>query len=207
MPKRTKATLKYDKDIYSYSTLKLAQPLTEKEVRQEYSRLRSIAQKRLKRFQGTEWEDTQIYKYNKDNFPKMKDIKSKDEIYHRLSLVANFITSSRSTISGLKRERKETINTLQERGYTYINNKNFKDFTEFMETIRTEKIAQIYDSKRIAELFNVAQKKKIPVDEIKKDFSSWMKNKEKLEKLKLTKNKNDITANDYRKALKIKIPK
>lgn len=204
--KRNKAQLTYDRDLYYYSTLKIAQPLSEQEAKKEYSRLRSIARKRLERFEGTEWTDTQIYKYNKNNFPTIANIKNIDELYRRLDMIARFLSSKRGSVSGLKQERKANIETLHEHKYSFVNVKNFRKFADFMEATRMEAQKFLYDSNRVAELFRVGEKKKIDPTELEKDFASWMNNLEKLKKMKPITNKNKVSANAYRKALGIKNP-
>lgn len=205
--KRTKATLTYDRDLYYYSTLKIAQPFTEQEAKKEYSRLRSIARKRLERFVGTEWTDTQIYKYNKGNFPTVAEISSTDELYKRLDMVARFVTSKRGSVRGLQQERRANIETLHEHKYKFVNVKNFRKFADFMEETRIEAQKFLYDSNRVAELFRVGEKKKIAPEELEKDFISWMKKLDDLKKMKPITNKKKVTANEYRKALGITKPK
>lgn len=202
--RRDRAQLKYDRDLYNYSTLKIAEPLTEKQARAEYSRLRSIARKRLERFEGTEWEDTNTYKYNKGQFKPLPDIKSKDELYRRLSMVATFIASDTGSVKGLKAQRKRSIETLHSHGYNFVNTKNFKEFSKYMEESRISKIANLYDSDRIAELYRITSKKKIPTVELEKDFSFWMDNASKLDNMQTIKNDSPKNADEYRKRLKKK---
>lgn len=206
--KREIATLKYPKDLYNYSVLKMAQPLTEQEIRVEYSRLRSIAQKRLIRLSKSEWGDSQIYLNNKDMFPKLSEIQNDSEVMKRLSILASFISSQRSSISGLNKERKKNIETLKEHGYDFVTKKNYKRFANYMEDVRIYKASMIYDSERVAELFKTAEKKKISKSELFRDFESWENKLEELDKLD-TKNKNGkpMTASQIRKELGIKQPR
>jgi hypothetical protein len=190
--KREKATLLYEKEIY---TPEGAKTLTDKQLRKEYSRLRSIARKRLERFEGTEWDDTQIYKANVGVYKPLKEIKSDRELRHLLSDVARFVMSDKGSVSALEKERQKTVNTLQERGYTFVNKENFRQFADFMEYARVANLNRMYDSKRVAEFYETAEKKKLSGEELRKAFRSWTKKQKKLKKIQ---NKNPRTSSQYR---------
>ena len=89
----------------------------ESELRKEYSRLRKIAQKRLARFVGTEWEKSEVFKRNYGKYPLLADIKSPTQLRYELAALARFINAETSSVSGLKRQRAKTIETLKDKGY------------------------------------------------------------------------------------------
>lgn len=192
---RKKATLKYDKNLYTPTG---AKELTDKELRQEYSRLRSIARKRLERFEGTEWTTSQIYQYNKEGFKPLKEIKSDRELRYLLSDVARFITAERGSVSGLEKERRQAVKTLNERGYTFVNKKNFRKFAEFMEYVRTANLNRIFDSKRVADFYEATERENRSEEEMRSAFKAWSKNQRKKNKIQ---NKSKKDSNKYRKAL------
>ena len=69
-------------------------------LRKEYTRLRDISQKRLKRLAASEFSDSEAYKYNVDRFKKIKDIKSDAELRILLSDLSRFVNAESSTIKG-----------------------------------------------------------------------------------------------------------
>lgn len=192
---RKKATLKYDNNLYTPTG---AKALTEKQLRTEYSRLRSIARKRLERFEGTEWETTNVYKYNKGKFKPLKNIKSDRELRFLFSDVARFITAERGSVAGMKKTRKKTIKTLQDRGYKFVDKKNYKEFAEFMEYVRTANLNRMYDSKRVADFYEQAEKKDYTEEEMRDAFNKWRKEQTELDRIQ---NKNKKDANRFRRAL------
>lgn len=192
---RKKATLKYDPNLYTPTG---AKELTEKQLRKEYSRLRSIARKRLERFKGTEWETSQIYKYNKEGFKPLKEIKSDRELRHLLSDVARFITAERGSVSGLERERRKAVKTLNERGYTFVTKENFRDFAEFMEYVRVSNLGRVFDSKRVADFYEATERKGYSNQEMRDAFKSWARKQRKQNKIQ---NKSKKDSNKFRKAL------
>lgn len=159
----------------------------EKEVRKEYTRLRDISQKRLKRLAAAGYANTDIYKKNIKHYPKLKDIKTKAELAQRLSDLSRFIASRMSTVKGIKDTRSHRIRTLHEHGFTFVNDSNYADFAEFMEFYREQLLDMEYDSGDAAELFGVTVKHEIDPDKFKEDFEFWMENLEAAKKLRKSK--------------------
>ena len=178
--KRDKAKLLYREEVY---TPEGAKSLTEKQLHKEYSRLRSIARKRLERFEGTEWTDTQVYKLNVGVYKPIKEIKNERELRHAFSDIARFVTSKTSSVSGLEKQREQAVESLNERGYDFVNKKNFREFAEFMEYARVANLSRMYDSKRVAEFYEAAEKKKLSNEQLRSAFRSWSKKQKKLKKI------------------------
>lgn len=190
---KVKSVLKYDRDLYRVDVLRTIQPLTPKEIRQEYARLRSIAQKRLKRFEGTKWERLKIYQDNKNAFPKTRDLSDRDVIY-ALKDVSSFVEKSTSTISGNKEKMRKSLATLHLNGYEAINEDNWLDFVDYMSAVEEDNEAKQYASTQMAQLFETYYNKVEP-DEIIKNFDKYLdemqkaqeeaiRNKEKAKKKK-----------------------
>lgn len=199
---KPRAELTYHPDMYDYATLKTVEPLTEKQMRAEYSRLRSIARKRLERMGKSEFNDTKTFTKNNGQFVPVKELTT-DELMHKLSDVARFIQSKRSTVKGLKEERKKTIETLHDNGYLFVNKSNFKAFTDFMDDTRIEAQNKNYDSARIAEIFKTAEQKNIPPDEISKNFDEWYNKRELMKNIPKIDTKDLTSSERYLKALEL----
>ena len=154
----------------------------EAEARKEYQRLRRIAQKRLARFVGTQYKDTDTYKNRaiKKPFKPSSELKSVRDLQAALSDVRGFLDSERSTISGMKRIDRKTIATLHKDGYTFVNMSNIKQFGDFMEAARLQAAKKMQGSDRVAEMYDAAIRKKIPPEELLKEFDYWRENLEEL---------------------------
>jgi hypothetical protein len=190
--RRDKATLLYENEVY---TPEGAKTLTEKQLHKEYSRLRSIARKRLERFEGTEWTDTQVYQLNVGVYKPLKEIKSERELRHLFSQVAKFVMSDTGSVSGLEKQRQRAVETLNDRGYDFVTKENFRKFAEFMEYARVANLNRMYDSKRIAEFYESSEKKQLSNKELQKAFRSWTRKQKKLKKIQ---NRNPRTSSEYR---------
>ena len=175
--KRT-ASLTYEDNWYTPTSI-LTQIKTGdlKKVRKEYTRLRDIAQKRLKRLEAADMGDTQAYLKNVSHYPKLKDIKTKYELAGRLSDLSRFIKAEASTVSGQRQIRAKSIQTLHDHGYDFVNDTNIVDFGRFMEEYRKQKLEDMgYDSGDAAETYSVVVKHDLDPEEVKKDFEFWLEN-------------------------------
>lgn len=199
----TGSSLRYPVEAYVPSVVMMSKYMTEKQMISEYSRLRSIARKRLERFVGTEWVDTQQYRMNAERYKPVKEIKNKTELVALLSDVSRFVTARTGSVSGLQAQRRQSIQSLYEHGYTFVNRKNFKQFADFMEDWRTWDRNRLYDSARVANLYHEAKKKQIAPDQLKRDFEFWLEKNslEALQNMKRISSKKPHSALDYKKAI------
>ena len=158
-----------------------------KAVRKEYTRLRDISQKRLKRLAKAGFTETETYKMNVSHYPVLKDIKSVYDLAQRLSDLARFISAPRSTVFGMKRHRSKALETFEEHGYDFVTKENLEDFGAFMEEYRNQKLDQEYDSGEAADAFRVLEKHKIDPKEVQDDFEFWLENKDIADKVRVYK--------------------
>ena len=174
--------LKYASEVYS-NVETVVNSLSAKEIRTEYSRLRSIARKRLERFAGSKYAKvSKTYKKNKNRFPAVPDIKTKRTMARKLAEVKKFLSLKTSSLSGYKQVRAERIAALQKADYTWINEDNFDMFDDFMEHNRAIKDGGQYDSERVLDLVREASRTGLDSKTVKKDFDYWMTNLKGLEK-------------------------
>ena len=188
MAKRARPT--YDYRWYTPSELKTKLELGgehEKEVRKEYTRLRDISQKRLKRLAAAGYTDTEIYQRNYKHYPTLKNIKSKSELAQRLSDLSRFVGSSQSTVKGIKERNKQTLETLKQHGYGFVNEGNLRDFGDFMEQYRDQLLDMDYDSGDAAELYRIVEKHGLDPDKVAADFEFYLDNLDKAAALRKAK--------------------
>lgn len=121
-------------NISSYYPMALQEGHTEKELRQEYAKLRSVAQKSLKRMGESRYRDSETYRQNRNAFPTTGSIKSKRELARALTDVTRFLSAKSHSISGLNEIRQEQVSTWQNQyGYSFVNFNNFDQWVEFLE--------------------------------------------------------------------------
>lgn len=184
------ATFSYEHEFYTPSNLlnKIREdPEVYKNIRKDYSKFRAVAQKRLKRLGSSMFKDSQSYRKYKIKFKTLKEIKSPQELAQRMSELERFINSKTSTVSGQKEIMLKSLDTLHSNGYDFVNESNFISYGEFMEEYRNQLLDMEYDSGQAADTFEVLEKKKIDPSVIKEEFELFMKEREELEKMRVTK--------------------
>lgn len=177
--------------------------LTPEEMRSHYSYLRKIANKRLQRFVGSEFEDAQSYIKNVGKFVPLSDINNERELMFKLYEVNKFIRARSSSVTGLRQIRNEAIETLHDKGITWINKSNIKDFSEYMEYMRTKYKSKQYDSKRAMVLYGMAETKSVGIDieEVKRNYKFWSKHVSELASLPKNVSEKIKSSKDFKKAL------
>ncbi len=133
---RAPFTLGLDPAAYNPTGLK---SYSTSELKTEYSRLRREAEDRLRKLGRSEFRDSEAYRRNVGQFPTLKDLGNDRRALERKLIDAQrFIMAKTSSASGQREIRRENINTLKAHGYTWVNTRNFKDFTEYMEELRAK---------------------------------------------------------------------
>ena len=170
--------------------------------RAELRRLQHIANERLQKFTGTEWEQSTVYKSNKGQYDKNVKKMSRAEVDMKLNQVYRFLKSNRSTVRGNQIARARTIRSLHQAGFTGINKGNLKQFGEFMDKVRAENLDAIYTSDEIVDMFELFEKKGIKDKEsLIEDFDSFYDKKQELEKITKPRDSKKRTAEYYRKKI------
>lgn len=125
-----------DPDAYNPVGLKA---YSEDELRREYARLRREAEQRLTRLGKSEFRDSDAYVQNAGKFKRLDQISSRRELERLTQDASRFVTARASSASGQRGIRRDIINTLHSRddgAFNWVNTKNFKQFTDFMEELR-----------------------------------------------------------------------
>ena len=182
--------------LYSRDVIKNADIWTPKAIREEYSRLRSIARKRLERLARLE-PDSYAYRHNVGVYKPLKEL-TQTEVTKLLPELAQFIAAKTGTVKGIREARLKAIEKLQEHGYEQINESNYKTFAAWMEKWRSEKLTHSIGSIEVVEAFEFTVLHDIRNDDIDKDFQAYLKDIMKAEKYAERKRKNIVTSEKIR---------
>lgn len=146
------------KDEYTPLALELTWDM--KDVRKEYSRLRSIWRKRYERLLKSDYSDINLVKDRPiQRYKQLKDITSDREIYHLLSELATIIASDRTTVTGLKKLEKEQMQHINDvYGTELKTHEDLLNFGRFMEQLRDFASDRIYDSDFAVDLYSDGEK-------------------------------------------------
>lgn len=174
---------RYDPEVYIPAAIRYNY-LSIQEARAEYSRLRSAAVKRLKRLAGTEGEHYSAFRmYGKEGFPSLPKNASASEVGRAFADVYHFLEMKTSSIAAIRAAQREAIKTLQDRGYYFINKGNIREFGEFMEAARQQKVASDNrgGSPVIVELYETVKRLQMPPEQVQARFAFWLSKKKELE--------------------------
>lgn len=146
------------KDDYTPLALELTWNM--KDVRKEYSRLRSIWRKRYERLLKSDYKGINLVKDRPiQRYKQLKDITSDREIYHLLSELATIIASDRTTVTGLKKQEKEQMKHINDvYGTELKTHEDLLNFGRFMEQLRDFASDRIYDSDFAVDLYSDGEK-------------------------------------------------
>ena len=146
------------KDDYTPLALELTWDI--KDVRKEYSRLRSIWRKRYERLLKSDYKDINLVTDRPiQRYKQLKDITSDREIYHLISELATIIASDRTTVTGLKKQEKEQMQHINDvYGTELKKHEDLLNFGRFMEKIRDFASDRIYDSDFAVDLYSEGEK-------------------------------------------------
>lgn len=164
--------LKYDLEKVNPFFL-LKQP--EKEVRAEYSRLRSVAIKRLQRLEKAGFMKLGMASTRVTSFKKLSEMEDSRSVRAALVDVYRFITSESSTVTGQRRIMDRTIRNFKFYGISNITRENFSSYIEYLTTLKEERDVQSIGGSPVVIQY-LAQVKTIDMvsDELVKDFDRWL---------------------------------
>lgn len=174
--------LKYAREYYTPAGLANV-PLSIQ--KKEYSRLRAIVSKRLNRIGETEFANTEFYRQHtgKYGFRPLKEL-NEIQLRYELSALVRAAENPEGTLTSMKEKRKKDIVNFHDTGLTFVNEKNYLQFIEFLQEARARGYDKIYDSgDEIAMLFDVSQKAKINTEEIFKNFENYIENVDEIKTL------------------------
>lgn len=161
--------------------LEILNSMTEKQIRKEYSRLRKVANRRIKTLEKSEWgKHSKTWRDYAGEFPSGRG-KSKAEIAHRLSSAYYFLSLKTGTVTGLREIRDKFLETMHEdSNYSWLNKDNYWYFTEFMDEVQAYYDTVSYDSDRAVDVFDVMTSNNFTSEDLKDDFDWWMNNYRKV---------------------------
>nr|WP_290431968.1 hypothetical protein [Muribaculum intestinale] len=151
---------------------------SERDARREYSRLRSIARKRVQRIK--ESSDFSNNRLAQRSWKPLNEMPSIEAVELGLADLKYFLKSP-TTLKELRSNRQALIiQKLRDRNFN-IAADNIKQFGEFMDWARSLVIGTLASSDEVADLYEQTMVRGIRVDSLKRDFELWLKKRGELE--------------------------
>lgn len=170
---------------------------TEREARAEYSRLRSIARKRVERIATS--KDFSESRLAKRRWKTVRELADINELERGLADLRYFIERP-TTLKELRADRTKKIReTLAAHGFE-IAAQDLRAFGEFMEWVRSSFIGLLISSDQIVDLYQAASVRGIKTEELKRDFGLWLDKRRELEDVPIDK-ANSMSSREIRQYL------
>lgn len=198
------ARLKYSQEWYLPNNT-LSGTISQSTIRAEYTRLRDIAQKRIKRLGESEWRDTEIFRKYREGFPKLSEIPNSTNLSYKLAELSRFVSTKTTTVTGLKQQRARTLETLHKHGYSYVNIKNYKQFGAFMDQYREKTQSKKQrPSDELVELYFQTERLGLDPAAVERDFNYYLENLETMKEIQPVKGKTAGSAKAIRQKIRRK---
>ena len=185
--------LPYSKKYDVYTPYKM-ESMSEKQIRAEYSRLRSIANKRLQRLESAGIGKRALTGYK---FPTISQIESssKSTVASELASVSRWLADYRSTITGEKQFLEEFRELMRGKKYgslveTVEDTYNVIELLDDLREKHKNDLLKYRAGRTDQDIFDAlqqAQRLNIPVDALKKNIELFVANMDALEKVQPTK--------------------
>jgi len=172
MARRLESKLRSGLTMQSYYPDAAKAVFTPSEALAEYNRLRKIANRRLEALQRR-YPGSSLAREYKGGFPAAGKEDSR-RIYQRLYQAARFTELKLGSVTGMREYRRRSIETLHERGYDFVNERNFDRFTDFMEEVKTHDTYSSFSSEEVVELFEEAEESGADPQEIAQRFEEYL---------------------------------
>lgn len=169
-----------------------------------YSDLRRTAIKRLNRLKRSRFSDSELVEQYGERFVGIPTLKKEygdnwqAEVVDRVGDLYKFLSRKGSTVTGQREIETNLIESMHERGLTFVNKKNLRQFQKFMEAWRQQHQNQQYGSESVAMLFEDTIRRRLNPEEIQQDFEFWENNMDKLKGIPRKKNGKELSADELK---------
>lgn len=194
-------------EYYTLDAIRHADVWTDENIKAEYTRLRKIAQNRLREISRSDiGRASKTWHYNQNLFRPSSKLRP----YERkilLAEVAKMMQAETGTLAGIKRQRKKAIQTFHEHGYTFVDESNFIDVGEFFRQWRDSEFRgygstvalDFYERIKDSEAFDRATQRVDKTAQIFRKFQEWENQKDEPHERK--NNENEKSSADLFKEL------
>lgn len=144
----------------------------ESELRKEFSRQRSIVQKRLKRIIAAGLDRTGAYAKQLASLPKLRELQTNMALRSNLITFQRFITN-RTTVSEIRRDREKRIESLQRYGLNWLTDENLDKFEDYMQYMREAGLIDNYGSQEVVVYYERIKDRQEAISDMGGDFRKW----------------------------------
>lgn len=145
-------------------------------IRQRYSYLAGRIRRQIAKLTERMPDAVSLERYSASEFPKLRDMKippTDRALKAAVRKAEKLLASGELTLRHQKRSVASAIKTLNDRGYNYLNQGNFKYFFDFLDDARSRGLASIYGYQYLLDTFNRAKKRGLTEEQILGNMQYW----------------------------------
>lgn len=161
---------------YNITKLRDADKFSDRQLFKEYQRLRSIANKRLKRIGESEFSSDEFYTRWKDTFKKpASELKRRDLVY-KLYDAFIFLTTPHSTVKGMRERKNSIIGEMMALGAKVEDaDAHYIEFVDFMTFAKSVLRGYMYSSEDLVEIYeeNIDGVRTMSWEEVENYLKDW----------------------------------
>lgn len=167
---KRKDELLFDSRFYQHADMSAQIP----NAVNEYRRLRNVAMNRIRKLEKAGYGDTETVRKARETFSALPKNLTHLQAAALLPDAARFIVSKRGTVGGMRDIERKTAQTFQDRGFGFVNAKNIRQFTEFLDALGAQKLEALY-YKEVSDTPKEGRRarKIASVSNIQRAFESW----------------------------------
>ena len=171
----------------------------------EYSRMRKTALRRVERLKRNELlgYSTKIDAYVKEGFPKLRQLKSGQQVQQALTAVSQFLADELSLVRGMRAKIREDIDIFRDyfEDPSVLTPGNLREFYDFLEEFRSATKGQMYSSEFVFSVWEASERVGISKKSLIADVEYWSEHKSDLDKLPERTNKQKISSYQAKRML------
>lgn len=165
-----KTVLSYNREMYRFVDAARNIP----DPRAEYRKIRNAALNRIRKLEKAGYGDTETVRQARETFGVLPRNLTQDEAAQRLPDAARFIESARGTVGGMREIERKTMESFQDRGFDFVNRRNVRAFTEFLDWLGQEKALFVpYMAEALFPREGGAERKPVSIEIIQETFEQW----------------------------------
>lgn len=169
-----KTILSYNREMYRFVDAARNIP----DPRAEYRKIRNAALNRIRKLEKAGYGETESVRKARETFEALPRNLTQDEAAQRLPDAARFIESARGTVGGMREIERKTAETFRDRGLDFVNRRNVRAFTEFLDWLGTRKVNELFGSGQVVERpprEGDNEQRIANISEIQQAFNTWMR--------------------------------
>ena len=146
------------------------------QLKEMYASDRKIVQDRLYRLGKTEFRQSKTYQKYNTKLPRVRDLKTKEELAAAFLDTDKLIQSGFTTITKQRQQKQRVLAGLHANNFDWVTEENYWDFYQFMEWYEDNKLKEVYGSptdEALKTYLDAVQTREDP-DELRKVFLEYL---------------------------------